>query len=179
MYKPNWAGPIQGWTVRYSHQHFWRVADTMQWEDVMQEAYLVFMRCSNRYPVTDTPQHFMALYKRAWINHMNDLSNGSSNQKTEISDQVMTDDGPSTIDQVGSLDNDGYLRVLVNEAPEEVRMVLALLVNAPQELIDLAMSGWNGPDRRKKANGSQRICQMLGIPQHIDVMGMVREYFTH
>lgn len=179
MYIPVFAGPIEGWTVRWSSQHLWRVAEAMEWDDVMQEAYLVFLRCSNKYPVLDTPQHFMALYKRAWVNHFNDLSTEvSRNRAASLS---LDDDGESQGIQepAGDLDTNGHLRIMIEEAPKEVRMVLSLLLNAPQELVDVALAGWNGTDRRKTANGSKRICQMLGLPQHLDVMGMVRDYFTH
>src|ERR1700760_3791319 len=73
-YLPEWKGEIEGYVMNTITRHGWRVESTHRREDLKQEAYIVFMRCAAKYPMLDTPQHFMSLFKRAWTNALNDLS---------------------------------------------------------------------------------------------------------
>lgn len=178
MYQPIFAGPIEGWMINYNSKHFWRVARSMDWEDLSQEGYLVFMRCSARYPVLDTPQHFMSLFKRAWVNHFTDLSNRDTDLRHEVSDHIELDDGEIIREPIGETGHNGDLLIMIKQAPDEVRMVVNLFLNAPAELLESALSSWSGEDRRRKDGGSAMISKLLGLPKDRDVIAAVREYFT-
>lgn len=70
-YKPKWSREIHG----YAHnaiRSFWpALSPWYEWEDLMQEARLTFVLCSNRYTgVVDNPAWFMALFKTAWHNKL-------------------------------------------------------------------------------------------------------------
>jgi hypothetical protein len=54
---------------------------------------------------------------------------------------------------------------------------LNLFLSAPTEIIELALAGWKGKDKRCKTNGSKKICHMLGLPQDLDVLQLVEDYF--
>lgn len=146
----------------------------------MQEAYLVFLKCQAAYPVLDTPQHFMALYQTAYTRHFTNLAYKDTDGRCVQSENTVHAEGEDArvFESVGELDNDGALAVKLSRAPAEVRMVLQLLLNAPQELLDIALSGWTGKDKRCKAGGSKKICQMLGLPDEHDVLQQVHDYFT-
>ena len=175
---PLFAGPIEGWTVNYCKVNFWRVQSSMMWDDVMQEANVVFLRCQAKYPDIETPQHFMALYKTAWTHHFTDLAFGDSKLKVMVSTTLAESDTDGVeFEATGDLYNDGHLATLLRQAPSEVLMVLNLFLSAPTEIIEVALSGWQGRDRRCKTGGSKRICQMLGLSQDLDVMKMVEDYF--
>ncbi len=178
MYEPQYAGPIEGWVVNYLKTNMWRVERSMERDDVLQEAYLVFLRCSTKYPVLDTPQHFMALYKMAWVREFTDLANRDTKLRAEVPDHVNLDDeSPMYREPIGETDNEGRLALLLRDAPREVVMVLNLILNAPQELVDVVFSGWTGRDRRRRDGGSSKVCAALGLPQDLDVMGMVEDHF--
>ncbi len=182
MYKPIFKGPIEGWTVNYCTSNFWRVSSMMEFEDLLQDAYIVFLRCEARYPELDTPQHFMSLYKRAWANHVTDLANEATQLRAvrSIHQGVGEDDEPLQIAEgVGELENAGYLVTLVGQAPEEVRRVLALMLQAPQEIIDVVMSDWRGPNGRRTDGGGTRINKALGLPADFNPYEAVRRYLTH
>lgn len=176
-YVPEFKGPVEGWVVNHLKTNYWRVARTMAREDVLQEAYVVFLRCRRKYPVIDTAQHFMALYKTAWTRQFTDFANEDTASRcvTEMP-RVRVDDELVEIDPVGDVESDGYLAVLLREAPREVSMVLNLFLSAPQEILDVALASWNGKDRRCKAGGSKRINQMLGLPTDLDVLKMTEDY---
>lgn len=175
-YIPQFTGPIEGWAVNYSKFNLWRVAASMEWEDLMQEAYVVFLRCANKYPELDTPQHFMSLFQRAWINTFTDFAHDDSKLRM-TAPSIFDADDDNLPEPMGEVTNDGDLAIMIRQAPREVMMVLNLFLNAPTELVEVALAGWQGRDRRCKAGGSKKICQMLGLPQDLDVMKMVEDYF--
>lgn len=178
-YLPVFKGPLEGYIVNFINRHHWKVARTMPREDLKQEAYLIFLRVSGKYPDLDTPQHFMALFKTAWYHHFIDLANTDTQSRVLVPSTVrLSEDGDEvTTDVVGESDSDGYLAVLLKQAPQEVVMVLNLFLNAPQEMINVALGSWSGRDRRCKAGGSKKICQMLGLPADQDILKQVEEYF--
>ena len=180
---PCFEGPIEGWFVNYSRAHYWRVQRTMPWDDLAQEAYICFLRVAKRYPDIETPQHFMALFKTAWIRKFTDFANADTHDRCVISinqsskSQDGSDDYESQIDPVGEVDGDGDLAIMLRQAPREVIMVMNLFLNAPTEIAEVALSGWRGKDKRCRAGGSKQICKLLGLPLDLDVMQMVDDYF--
>jgi len=180
MYVPVFKGPIEGWTVNYTRPVFWRVESIMEWRDAMQEAFIVFMRCSAKYPSLETPQHFMSIYKRAWVNQFNDLSNEATRLRCFVSDYRELEEGECVpMEQVGDMDNGGFLATALRQAPEEVRRVLTLMLHAPQEMLDIVLADWRGPNRRRNDGGSARINAALGLPKDMDVYKLIHDYLQH
>jgi DNA-directed RNA polymerase specialized sigma24 family protein len=174
-------GPLEGWTVNYTKKIYWRVERTHTWEDLMQEAQVVFLKCRARYPDVETPQHFMALYKTSWSRHMVDLARKDTEDRVLVSasEQDSPDGESFSYDPVGELSHDGDLALLLHQAPSEIKAVLGLMLQAPKELLDIALAGWNGLDRRCKAGGSRKICRMLGLPEDMDVLTQLYDYLKH
>lgn len=177
MYTPKFKGEIEGYVVNHLKRNLWRIASTHDHRDAMQEAYLVFMRCCDKYPQTDTPQHFMALFKQAWTNRIIDLSAKSTKARAMVSAEVEGLDGDYfDRDVVGELDNAGYLLTLLRQAPAEVLLVLNLFLNAPKEVLDLATATWEQQGRRKGGE-SKLLARMLGLPEGSDPIKATRDYF--
>ena len=174
------TGPVEGWTVNFCQANLWRVQRSMEFDDLMQEAYLVFLKCSNAYPDV-VPKHFMSLYMTAWNRRFINLALEATSHKKQVSLSDLekpTDEGDGiSHEMVGELNNDGHLSVLLRQAPKEVLLVLNLFLNAPTELLELALSNWNGGDKRCITGGSTKICKMLGLPEDLDVLQLVKEYF--
>lgn len=175
------AGPIEGWVVNGMKANYFRVERTLSREEYLQEAYLVYLRVLRKYEGTVTePKHFMSLFKRAWTNELNDLATKDTHHRQMVAMPTMrSDDGDEAeVDVLGDLDNDGMLATMIRQAPSEVVMVLNLFLNAPQELLELALQSWRGKDRRYNHGGSERICRLLGLDPSHDVMATVEEYFS-
>ena len=175
-YQPEFKGPNEGWTVNYTKQHIWRVAATMEFADILQEAYLVYLRVIATYDHFETGSQFMALYKRAWVNAMNDFSLKDTKWRQAVSVHDVDEEDAHAITLVGELNNDGHLATLLRQAPREVLMVLNLFLSAPTEIVELALAGWKNDDRRKTGS-SPKICRLLGLDPDLDVMKMVHDYF--
>jgi len=170
---PEWDGPIAGYVVNFLTAQHWKIARTVPKDDALQEAYCVFLRCKRKYTTVTEPQHFMALFKTAWYNHFTDLANN------DTAERVVHQEPETPIEQVGATDNDGALAIMLRQAPREVSMVLSLFLNAPQELLDIALASWKaGGDRRSKSGGSKQVNRLLGLPEDQDTMKQVIDYFS-
>ena len=184
-YIPQFEGAIKGYVINFMRTSYWRVEHTIDREELMQEAWVVFLVCQKKYYGTvSQPQHFMALFKTAWFNHFNDLSNANTKRRTCVYEHetapAFNKDGEVDERQhevVGALETDGVLAVMIDEAPKEVTMVLQLLLNAPQELLDMALN--SSHTRGRYANGgSRQVSKLLGLPCDLDPLKMVRDYFA-
>lgn len=176
MYIPEWKGPIEGYVVNSLKREIWRIKRTHDHDDAMSEAYLVFLRCAGKYPIVDTPQHFMALFKSAWACQLIDLSKKATKANALIPESNLESDEGLQHEPVGELENAGHLLVMLRQAPREVLMVLNLFLNAPTELLDLAQKAWAKQGHRG-SDGNAMIARLLGTDPKEDLVGKVVEYF--
>jgi hypothetical protein len=179
-YTPEFKGPVEGWVVNQLTKGklaYWRVERTLSRDEVLQEAYECFLRCCKRFPKSadyDTPQAFMALYKRAWHNQFTDLATYDTADRQCLSVDARE---IKLEDPAGALENDGYLSIMIQEAPQEVATVLSLFLNAPSELLDLAMQAWRIGGRHSPGS-SRHLCRLLGMDDSCDPVKMVEDYFA-
>ena len=180
MYSPKFEGPIMGYVANSLTGHVWKVAPLYDRDDLMQEAYLVFLRCASKYPALDEGKHFMALFKTAWSNHMILLARKATKNRFTVSEaQLDRDDGSEWRREApGDLDNEGLLRTMVRQAPSEVLMVLNLFLSAPAELLELATTTWSSQASRG-ADPNEFVCRALGLPAGSKPIEQVREYLSH
>lgn len=177
MYIPQFKGPIEGYVVNQINRDHWRLRETHDREEMMQEAWVVFLRCAEKYPALDDAAHFMALFKTAWKRRVNTLSSKTTKVRAEkpMFDGDFDEAWQRPQEPIGETDNAGMLRIMVAQAPREVVMVLNLIMNAPQELLDLAAEAWK---RSKKRGGEAAfLAQCLGLPPGSDPVGEVERYF--
>lgn len=172
-FTPEFKGPIEGWVVNQLEREYWRVQSTMTRMDVMQEAYIVFDRVRRTYEgKIKEPKHFMSLFKTSWTRHFTDLSVTDSECRTASVAE-------SYADSAGELENEGYLRTLVRQAPAEVRLVLTMFLNAPQELVDLATSSFQRVGRGgQRAADNRRVASLLGLPEGSTPLDAVEGYLS-
>lgn len=181
LYLPRFEGPIEGYVTNFLRREHWKVAASMEVEDAMQEARLVFLKCASRYGLTDTPQHFMALFKTAWGRHFLDLARQDSDARKVItySHTAIAEEGEDPLEVLdlvpGDLDAEGYLMTLLKEAPRDVITVLSFFMAAPPALAKAAGEAWTGKGR-KQQDGNRMLCEILGFPSGTDVMGSVESY---
>lgn len=73
-FRPHWSGEIQGYAYNSTRRYWPTLRAWYEWEDLTQEAYLVYMMCDRRYRGrVDNGAWFMALYKSSWHNKLVDL----------------------------------------------------------------------------------------------------------
>lgn len=162
-------GSLEGWTVKHLAANYWRVESTMSRLDVLQEAHVKFLVLCQKYPDVED-RHFMALYKTAWQRHFIDLAKQNAEQRER-------ECGDVTHEGVGALDNDGYVRTLIRQAPKDVKLVLSVLLNAPTELVELATEAWRIKGKQR-AGGNKQVSQWLGLPAGSTPLDDVERYFS-
>lgn len=185
--KPEWEGHILGYVMNSMAAQYWRVERTLSREEYVQEAWIVFDRVRRTYEGRirpDEPQHFTALFKMAWCNRLNDLSKKNTRYRETFVSMGGAEAGGEQprVDyfesRVGESGNEGELSIAIRQAPREVSSVLSLFLNAPQELLDVALAGWREGKARPGQNPSAHICKLLGFDIKRDVMAEVERYFA-
>lgn len=181
---PEFKGAIEGYVVNHLRANFWRVESSMQWQDVMQSAAVVFLRVRQKYAMIPMGPHFMSLFKMAWANEFTDLANADTKLRQLVPFKASRHGEAEGAEMdpvsvlVGELECDGYLAVKIDQAPSEVKAVLHLFLNAPAELLDLALRGWHGRNKKMRYGGSERINKLLGLPADTDILKQVEDYFS-
>lgn len=119
-FRPRFGGPIEGHAVNTIKRWYPRLADQMEFEDLLQEAWVVFLRCQARYGGTvDNPRWFMALFSVSLHRRFCSLL---SDNPAYISDEDLNEQYEPTTE----LDVGYYWRVL-QELPADMRELLAAL----------------------------------------------------
>jgi hypothetical protein len=178
MYEPKWDGPIAGYATSYMKRHYWRLQHSMDWEDVMQECRCLFYKLDRTYgDEVDTGAWFMGLYKTSLTRLVNDLSKEDTYlrhciRETELSD----DDSEWMSSRISTEDNEGTLNCLITDAPDEVRAVISLFLQAPPQVYEQASLAWQMTGR-KKEHGNAFLCSMLGFDERVNVVRMIRQHF--
>lgn len=188
---------IHGFIRKTAFKYVWRIAG-MDVEDLVQEGYLTYYHCRARYvgvrpkrradgrryrtlPRSPDPvarRHFMALFKRSFINRLNTLAvKQSAPMERVISEMLPADQN-----------YDQYLEALM-PVEQEAATVGALLESAPREVLQLfrlliddaiELSGYRRFGRGKNApreTTNQRFCRLLHLPPGTDIVGMTEKHF--
>lgn len=172
-YTPVFKGPIEGYVVNHLRANYWRVSALLEYEDVLQEAWVVFLSLVRRYSEIDTPQHFMSLFKTSWRNHFNDLATATTRSRSIPVYQYEDGEDQDFIGQiVGDLNTMGVLPVLVNEAPPLVRTVISFLVS------DNCGDASSFIETRSEKRSNALLCRLLGFPPNTNVINEVKQYFN-
>lgn len=175
---PEYSAAIKGYVINTIKANHWRVREIHEFEDLEQESMEVFLRLVSKYPLLDGPHHFMGLFKRAWSNRLNDLAVACGRARRCVPSSVLEDkDGDEfSREFVGELNNSGFLKIMIDQAPGEVKQVLSLFLNAPAELLEMATSSWKQAGRRNE-EGEAFVSRMLGLPKGSQPLKQVAEYF--
>lgn len=134
---PVWSDSIEIWSRKFIRRNLWRCDWLHSFEDLMQDAYMVFLYIGRSYPNV-SPAQFMALYKRSMENKLNDRASKKQRQRGARVD-TSKDVSELADGRIGETTNAGYLQALLDAAPAELKMALEVIAQNPDEL-------WDGPD---------------------------------
>lgn len=116
-FTPRWRGPIEGHAVNTVRSFFPKLCADHEFDDLMQEGYIVFMRCSTRYKNTANmnPAWFMSLFRNSLRNK---LINLSAKCKHTVDIDALNHD---TTAELCIKDNIGYLACVFSDLDVRVR----------------------------------------------------------
>ncbi len=172
VWSPEWNDIFQAWTKKFLYANIWRCDSIHSIEDLMQDAYIIFIYISDTYPRVIEPKNFMALYKMALANKIHDRS---LYKKRRSAAEVVTSSDVSEFftGRIGEMTNAGYLMALLNEAPEEVKLALATLAKG------LPDEGKRRSMQHREGLGD-KLCRLAGLKPSgyhpgMDVIGELRK----
>lgn len=182
---------LRGWVYNTAIKNYWRVAGWMEVEDLVQDGHLLFwkIRRENQPDLVER-KAFMAYFQRAYLNHINDLSNKRTGlAETTVSQIVVqTEDGnPLDIWEVlGSSQHEvASFSILLEQAPKAIKDLVALFTTEEglQKLRQHKHRRWH-PDRRDKLptreTTNSMLKRVLGIEApDFDLIGATREFFRY
>lgn len=117
-----WKGPIEGHAVNQVKRWFPSLCAEHEFDDLMQEAFLVFMRCSHRYAGrVDNPAWFMSLFSRALSNRLINLA-ARCGRIFSLEDVDVHEP---------SVDAEGFGAAVLNELPETAKKLIYAVCFGP------------------------------------------------
>jgi hypothetical protein len=180
--QPQWDERFRNWTAKFIAKNKWRCED--EFEDLLQDAYLVFRHVLASYPLVSEHKHIMALYKTAMINDYNDRAKRRRKKiDAEISMETLVGEDQRLIDCLGENNNEGYLRLLLNELPPEVKLALEAfhdsekLAKLREPKIQSRLARLAGL-MQKNESLNEMLCRIIRLPKTIDLVGMIRSALT-
>lgn len=138
---------VRPYVINHLKKHYWKLKSYMDWEDALAEAQLQFIRTirrlQNRQCQIENEKHLMSLFKTSWSNHFITLANKATKERfVSTTDDVELQ--KIQLDAlVADLDNDGLVHQLLQKAPSDVRQVLHILLNAPDDLVILLQNSFH------------------------------------
>jgi len=177
---PKFKGPIEGFVVNYLRKNMWRVSRYLEHEDLMQEARVLFLKLKERYSEVDgmNDRWFMSLFTRSFSNVITNISLKDSKASVEISYGTTSDESDEVLTHlenlVGDVENGGWYSIILQEAPEEVKMVLSVLMNCPAEVLDSVQKSLGV---RGGSINNRVLCGLVGLdPKKWDLKQKVLNY---
>lgn len=129
-FRPTWSPEIEGYTYNACRRYWPSLAPWYEWDDLMQEARVIFLLCARRYGTTvDNRKWFMALFKTAWQRRLSDLAN--SIPKYSLFEGVDDELMHPMIESTTALAD---LAVAIEKLPLGLKLVLSDLCRPKQRL---------------------------------------------
>jgi hypothetical protein len=131
------GNPFKGFAAAYVRKHQWRVLYLLggDIEDAMAECELFWVQVCKFYPAITEPASMMHMYK-LWISgQFNDYSTKDTRSRNTM--EVLSRGDLS-------INSEGDLAVKLDEASSDLKQVLNIFMNAPQEIIDVIKQDTKG-----------------------------------
>lgn len=173
---------IRGWIINECRKQFWKVASWYEFEDLVQDAYLVYTKCLRRFrtktddrelPLEELRAVMMGYFQRAFFNHMTDLQQHPRSRCKEVAfgdfTQEQENELTSSLESDFDLSDADMVSLLARAPAEIVDMLKKLLVDGVADLIRPATIRLPlAPGRRKtwvvRETTSEHIDRCLGQP---------------
>lgn len=172
LWRPIWNDKIDGWTSYQIRKNLWRFDKADDFDDVMQEAKLLFFTLGKKYPIVNEAAHFFALYKTSLSRMF--IDKARLKQRSVINQDVCADDVAADLQLEGNLPNCGYANLLLNELPDELKIVLRALTTGRIRLkLDRPAKKFHS-----RENHNMRLRRRFSLTS-TDPVGDLRGYFAN
>lgn len=172
---------VRGWIYNTARKNYWRVPPWYDLDDLVQDGYWHYARIVTRYSDVKSRAHMMALFKRTYLNHINDLSKKAT-KYPQINAGDLVERSPGLFSEnafwdcimwdEGNMDWAG----LAAMAPEPIRDVFRLL--SSDDGIRRLRSHYRIRRDGTRETFNERLCRLIGIEPTFDLAGALRSYLT-
>lgn len=168
---PVWSKQVEIWTAKQIQKNLWRFDRVEEFPDIMQDARLLFFTLEKKYPIVNDMRHFFALYRTSLNRMFTDKAR--LKQKSVIDHNVFLDDIIDALHLEGT-PNYGHLALLLDELPDELKIVLRALTTGRVRL------KLDRPTRtlRWRENHNMRLKRRFSLSMS-DPVGELRNYFAN
>jgi hypothetical protein len=147
---------LEGWIKRTARENYWRVSKWYELQDLVQDGYLCYLKCRNKYamcepdpgaqklnvwthPSNGQRKHFMALVKRTFFNHIMTLSSDFAAMSVEESEcdlEPRADGQPVLVEELAPVEAEELsVFIAVKNAPAEIGEAIKALVDDGDEYL--------------------------------------------
>lgn len=169
---PQWEGPVKGWARKFLLKNRWRCDPILELDDLLQDAYLQYLKVVNQYPSVREPAHFMALFQTTLRNEVNVWAKSIKDRRGVTVDAEA---------DVPEFTNWGYVAALLAEAPEELKLTLNVFTN-DQKVAELRYEPKRKRFSRKglvpRENLNAKLSRLAGLDCNYDVLTALRRLVT-
>lgn len=160
-----YEGVVEGYSKKYIKENLWRIRKVHEFEDALQESYIVYDRVRTKYEdVAVNEAHFMALYKASlhnWL--MTEVKKSMRRRDSDCMCDWLSKDGDvdNFIDSSCNT-NLGELELRLRKTKTELSKAVQLLFGSPDEFLDISRAIWLRKGNTK-AFGAIHLRKTFGI----------------
>lgn len=165
------------WLITHAKKNYWKVSGHMDLDDLIQEGFICYAKCNQKYPMGLEPRHFMALVKTTFENHIRTLSAARHKRVDWPMDQLIDRDVDWKVPEIEIAEpEEQTFAVTLSQLPAELRKLITILMtdakNIPM-IRTITESGRSIPETR-----NSYLCRLAGISSDRDVESELREHFA-
>lgn len=157
---------VRPYVINHLKKNYWKLQSYMDWDDALAEAQLQFVRTLNRLQKRncsiENEKHLMSLFKTSWSNHFTTLANKATKERFISTTEDIEQQTLQFESLISDTENSGILSALLQKAPPDVRQVLHILLNAPDDLVHLLQKSFY--EDRHLCNDT--LCKLLNKNPH-------------
>lgn len=167
---------LKGWIINHAKRNYWRVASWYDLDDLIQDGFVCYCRCLEKYGHIQVQRHFTALVVATFTNHIHDLAaKKTRSAEMSISEYAAADciDTSEALENLAGVEHEEQtLATLIAQLPAELHELIKVLANDARSFPMLRING-----RRETTN--EWLCRIAKLdPKLVNVEQQLREHFV-
>ena len=138
---------MKGWICRVAKKNYWRVAAWYEIDDLIQDGLVCYVKCRNKYafldkdnPTAEERKWFMALVQTSFTRRIIDLASRRT-ATLEVAECALLESELNQAQAVAiAVEDDVHVKMLLAEAPNEIRAVALALVQDGVDAVNFIRS---------------------------------------
>lgn len=171
LWQAFWTPEIEKWTIAKIRENKWRFDAAEDVDDLLQDARILFLKIQTRYTqVTEAP-HLFALFRTSLMRQFIDKSR--LKQRSVIDQTLIAEEVAEEKMLHSTMPNLGLSRIILNEMPDELKLVLGVLTTGRVRL------KLDRPSRvlRRRETANMRVKRRLSLLT-ANPVGELKAYLT-